>query len=70
MQKVRAKMKCCQTGQNEDGTFTANFYPVTGGSKENEEFFKWTPGGQLQLSVLKSQYFEAGKEYYIDIEAA
>ena len=68
MPKVRCKMKCSQTGHKDDGTHSVEMYPVTGGSEENEQFFKWTPGGKLELCVLNRQYFEAGKEYYIDIE--
>ena len=42
--------------------------PVYSGSPENEEFFKWTPGGDLSLSVVNPDVeFEPDKEYYIDI---
>jgi len=70
MAKVRCKMKCSDVGKNEDGTHSVRMYPVTGGSEENESFFKWTPGGELKLCVLKEQNFEPGKEYYVDIEEA
>ena len=70
MTKVRCKMRCTSTGHEENGVHSARMYPVTGGSEENESFFKWTPGGNLELSVLKEQHFEPGKEYYIDITEA
>ena len=83
--KVRCKFKCRTTGKYEgcryvvkDGVgsyvpgfnHTAELYPVTGDSKENQEFFAATPGGKLELSVMVGQFFEPGKEYYIDIEEA
>jgi hypothetical protein len=70
MSKVRCKMVCAETRSDENGTHAVKMRVVTEGNKENEEFFKWTPGGELNLCVLKNQYFEAGKEYYIDIEQA
>lgn len=45
-------------------------YPVTSGSPENESFFKWTPGGKLELSTVNpeaAKQFVPGKQYYIDI---
>lgn len=66
-EKVRAKMICEETGSRQSGTHFAKFHPVTGTSEENEKFFKWTPCGRLELDVLNNQYFEVGKEYYIDI---
>jgi hypothetical protein len=50
-----------------------HFEPVTTGSPENAEFFKWTPGGDLKLSVVKRETAEKlvpGAEYYLDITPA
>jgi len=47
------------------------FYPVTDGSKENEEFWKYTPIGALEFTTSNQEaakQFEVGKEYYIDIK--
>lgn len=36
---------------------------------ENKEFFKWTPGGQISLGVVRSataEKFTVGKSYYVD----
>lgn len=52
---------------------TLKFSPVTGGSDENQRFFAWTPGGQLQLGLLNPEawtQFELGKEYYLDFTVA
>ncbi len=69
---VRAKFKC------ESKTLTVNgaqvtLVPVTTGSKENEEFFKYTPYGKLEVGIINveaAKQFEPGKEYYIDISLA
>jgi hypothetical protein len=50
--------------------YSAEFSPVCGGSKENEQFYKWTPSGKLEVGVYKEDAFEPGKEYYIDITLA
>jgi len=47
--------------------YQAEFTAVTCGSKENENFFKWTPSGSLKIGVYKNDIFQPGKEYYIDI---
>lgn len=45
--------------------------PVVGdGSPENAEFYKYTPGGQLNLSTINdavAAQIEVGQEAYIDI---
>ncbi len=69
---VRAKFKC------ESKTLTVNgaqvtLVPVTTGSKENEEFFKYTPYGKLEVGTINpeaAKQIEPGKEYYIDISPA
>lgn len=41
------------------------------GSKENEEFFKMTPSGLIDLSIVNDEAiktFEVGKEYYVTFE--
>ncbi len=73
--KVRAKFVC--TGitdypANENKSVT--FSPVIDGSDENKSFSKYTPGGQIQLSISyeteASEVFEEGKEYYVDFSPA
>jgi len=70
MAKVRFKMKCSNTGKDENGFHSVQMYPVSSKGGKNETFIYWTPSGELNLCILKSQYFEPGKEYYIDIEEA
>lgn len=53
------------------GRITLN--PVTSGSKENEEFYKYTPGGQIVLDTINEEAikgFEIGMEYYVDFTKA
>ena len=72
---VRAKMKCEvvePTGAS-DGGGTVRLSPVINGSAENEQFYKYTPGGNLILSTINQaafDQFEVGKEYYVDVSPA
>lgn len=43
--------------------------PVSNGSEENKVFFKYTPSGQIDLSVINPDIvdtFKAGQELYVD----
>jgi hypothetical protein len=65
---VRAKFKC-QGSVN--GVVT--LWPVTDGSEENKTFWKYTPGGQITLTITNPaamEQFEVGKEYYVDFTPA
>lgn len=49
------------------------FAPVTCGSKENEQFFAYTPYGEINFGTVNAEaakQFEIGKEYYIDFTPA
>lgn len=65
--QVRGKFVCQSVTSNSGDQHEAVFTAVTTGSEENEKFFKYTPFGELKIGVLNKQYFEAGKEYYLDI---
>jgi hypothetical protein len=65
---VRAKFECTR---NEAGNIALN--AVHSGSKENLEFFRHTPNGQLILSVVNesaARQFIVGKQYYVDFTEA
>ena len=62
----RAKFKCTELTLTEHG-HRAKFVPVTSGSPENEKFYKYTPGGSLELGTIKEMPFSLGKSYYLDI---
>lgn len=69
--KVRAKFICRHvevTGE----TARISLDPVINGSQENQEFFKWTPGGHIDLQVVNpaaAARFKQGTEYYVDFTA-
>lgn len=69
---MRCKVVCSMKQPYEDG-FYLSFYPVSSGSEENKQFFKYTPGGQITFNVLNldvANNFEVGKEYYVDFSIA
>lgn len=70
---VRAKFLVSEKKEHLSGssenTFTITMNPVTSGSPENDEFYKYTPGGTLILSTvnaLAAAEFEVGVQYYLD----
>lgn len=73
MTTVRAKFKVQSVTESEGGLKTANLTPVTSGSPENEQFFKWTPGGQIQLGTINptaAEQFTPGRQFYVDFTPA
>jgi hypothetical protein len=53
--------------------FYLSFCPIYAGSPENEEFFRYTPGGTVAFNVLNkaaAEKFEVRKEYYLDFTPA
>lgn len=77
---VRAKFRVVSLKQThlnmstgtEIGT-VVELLPVTSGSDENKEFYKWTPSGKIELGTLNesaAKAFEIGKEYYVDFNCA
>ncbi len=71
---VRLKFACeskmpVEGGEGQEVVLRA----VTGGSKENETFWKYTPAGELRFSTEVARslgFFEPGAEYFIDIKRA
>jgi len=73
MTTVKAKFVCESVVKNEGyENSTVNFSAVTTGSEENKSFSKYTPYGRLQMSISDdvpaSNFFEAGKEYFLIFE--
>jgi len=69
---VRAKFVCNVKTQTMDG-YTVKFTPVTSGSEENDQYFKWTPFGSLEMGTLNpeaAEQFTPGMEYYVDFTPA
>lgn len=74
--KVVAKFFCqskvAVSNTANDG-FEIALTAVTTGSKENEEFFKWTPTGSLSLRTVNptaAAAFHPGEFYLLTIEPA
>lgn len=72
---IRAKFKVDSKellrGTEDQGT--VRLYPVISGSQENEQFYSYTPGGQILLSTVNPaayERFEVGQEYYVDFTLA
>jgi hypothetical protein len=75
MAQVRAKFVCDGIQDNpECESKSISFSPVTTGSEENKSFSKYTPSGSVHLNISyeteASNFFEGGKEYYLDFTAA
>jgi len=70
---VRAKFKVQSVTESEGGLKSARLHPVTSGSPENAEFYKWTPGGSIELSTMNpaaAEQFRPGREFYVDFTPA
>lgn len=69
---VRAKFQVYEVAKTLSGHKVV-LQPVTSGSEENKEFFKWTPSGKIELYCINDkavEQFEVGKEYYVDFTLA
>lgn len=70
MKKVRAKFICHEVAKTMNGQ-TVRMQPVVSGGPENEQFFKYTPFGNLEMGTVNpAVQFEPGKEYYLDFTPA
>lgn len=70
---VRAKFKVEAVTHRSGDAFTVELWPVTSGSEENKQFYKWTPSGKIELVTINAaaaEQFEVGAEYYIDFTRA
>ncbi|WP_417844814.1 hypothetical protein [Thalassospira sp.] len=69
---VRCKFRCTLVSQSLNG-FAVHFDPVISGSPENDEFFKYTPTGELKIGPVRpdvAKGFSVGENYYLDISPA
>jgi hypothetical protein len=64
---VTAKFKCISKKQTSDG-YVIEMAPVISGSSENDQFFRYTPFGKLEMGTVNqaaADEFYPGHEYYI-----
>lgn len=69
---VRAKFKVDRVSQTVNGT-EVDLSPVTCGSPENEQFFKFTPYGSLKMGVVGAEVadqFKPGSVFFVDFTPA
>jgi hypothetical protein len=70
---VRAKFTVVEKTETADASFSVRLTPIINGSEENKSFYKWTPGGQIQLSTINkdaAEQLQPGKSYYVDFTKA
>ena len=74
---VRCKFRCVAVNEHEqaggESNYTVLLEAVTGGSEENERFWRFTPSGRLDFQCLSEAVaaeFVPGSEYFLDISAA
>ena len=66
---VRAKFTCQEVTQYIGTSKKVRLTPVTGGSDEDKLFWKYTPVGELSMTIDNppaSDMFVPGKTYYLD----
>lgn len=69
---VRAKFKVDSVTHRSEGA-SIKLQPVTSGSAENDQFFRWTPWGAIELGTINpeaAKQFEPGQEFYVDFTPA
>lgn len=72
---VRAKFQCLEIknhhvqGGADQVLAEVRLTPVYGGSEENKSWSRYTPSGEIKMSITNPDAiakFELGKEYYVD----
>lgn len=67
---TRCKFKC-ETVTQHVGSQSVHLTPVVTGSPENQQFWQFTPSGDLRFNSLNANIvFVPGKEYFLDISDA
>lgn len=69
---VRAKFRVVSVEPN-GGSDTIKLRAVTSGCPENNEFFKWTPSGEIMIGCANpsaTAAFVVGAEMYVDFTPA
>ena len=59
--------------ENGDDGSEVVLFPVSTGSEENKDFWKYTPAGSIQMTIDNPEavkQFEPGQEFYVDFTPA
>lgn len=69
---IRAKFRVEDVIKHGEEHTTIRLRAVTSGSEENKKYWKYTPSGDLNMTVLSHVVggFEINQEYYITLELA
>lgn len=70
---MRCKFRLESLEKAEDGTSKAVWVPVTTGSLDNQNFFKFTPYGRIEIGTINeavTESLDVGCEYYVDFTRA
>lgn len=73
---VKAKFFCSsvsKTVSNSRGPifqYTYKFHAVYNNSEENKKYWEATPSGVIELTGMRDDLFEPGKEYYLEFTPA
>lgn len=69
---IRAKFNVQSITKHFGGGVTVKLQPVTTGSEENKNFWKYTPSGELTMNIHgeASDMFNVGQEFYLDFTPA
>ncbi|MDF2435453.1 MAG: hypothetical protein JWP44_5084 [Mucilaginibacter sp.] len=70
---VRAKFKVTNVNDLGEGLKSISMMPVYGGSPENDQFFKYTPSGQITIGTINAaaaEQFNLNQEFYVDFTPA
>lgn len=69
-----AEVTCRDRGPHAEAQISIKLLPVgPEGSPENAQFYRWTPGGAIELAVVQPEtaaQFGLGQEFYVDFTAA
>ena len=69
---VRAKFNVAEIAKYGNGNGKVVLNAVTGGTKENESFWRYTPSGKIEIWIDNPEAFKAFEfgEYYVDFTKA
>jgi hypothetical protein len=69
---MRCKVRLTKLTKLEVG-YELTYSPVSGGSPENDKFFKYTPYGEIKLGTVNDEVAKdlvPGRTYYVDFTEA
>jgi len=70
-EKILCKFKCEEVAKrigygDTPIVYAAKFHAVMNDNEENLKFFAATPSGNIEVSTIRQDHFQVGKEYYVE----